>query len=216
MFGENEFTIIPDAIDVEQFKFDIDQRNICRKYLKLGLKTVYGCIARFSPQKNHKFLIDIFAEIHKRDTNTFLLLVGEGYLKTEIQQKINKLNLADSVMFLGMRNDINFLLQAIDVMIAPSVYEGFGISVLEAQCAGVCCYVSDIFNDEIMQTPIIMKIGLHKSAEEWAIQIINNQAKLNYCERKAYSLEIKNKGYDINSIALNMEKVFLNNVRSKN
>ncbi|MCT0020851.1 glycosyltransferase [Weissella cibaria] len=215
MFGNNQFTVIPNAIDVDKYKFNADVRLSYRKKMSVGSKTVYGCVARFSPQKNHDFLIKIFSEIYRKDNDSLLLLIGDGQLKKNLKQQVENLNLNSAVKFLGMRGDINNLLQTVDVMIAPSLFEGFGISVLEAQCAGVSCYVSDAFNDEVMQTPLIKKVPLSQSAEQWANQILLGQKNVKESKRKSYDVEIEKSGYSTNSMVVKMEQIFADNLKNK-
>lgn len=214
MFGNNQFTVIPNAIDIDKYRFNTCIRLSYREKFTIGSKTVYGCVARFSPQKNHEFVIKVFSEIYRKDNNSLLLLIGDGQLKEKLQQQVEKLNLNDAVKFLGMRDDINHLLQAIDVMIAPSLFEGFGISVLEAQCAGVLCYVSDAFNDEVMQTPLIRKIPLSQSSKQWANQILADQKNVKESKRKSHAVEIEQNGYSISSMVVKMEQIFANNVKN--
>lgn len=211
MFDGSEFTIIPNAIDVNKFDFNPRIRKAYREKFDLSSNIVFGCVARFSPQKNHDFLIDIFHKIHLQNPNSTLLLVGDGDLKEQLQQKVSRLNISDSVKFLGMRTDIPELMQAIDVIISPSVFEGFGISVLEAQCTGLRCYVSEVFNDEVIQTPNVQKISLGNSSEQWAQIISDDLREKTISVRKSYKDKIINSGYDIGSMVRNIEKLFTRN-----
>jgi glycosyltransferase EpsF len=137
LFGDKSFnagkvTIIPNAIDIEMFKYDPIARKKLRK--EIGLRNddfVIGHIGRFVKQKNHAFLIDVFAEVKKE--NAKLVLVGQGPLREEIENKVKKLGLEKDVFFLGQRNDANKLYSVFDVFCLPSLYEGLGVVAIEAQ-----------------------------------------------------------------------------------
>lgn len=212
MFGSSKFRVIPNAIDTTNFIFDKEIRRLYKEKFELGSKRVYGSVARLDPQKNPEHLIDVFYEIHEREKESVLVIVGDGVLKSKLVEKVKRLGLEQEVLFLGMRDDISGLMQMIDTMIAPSIFEGFGISVLEAQAMGIRCYVSDIFNDEVLQTPIIKKISLHKTAKEWANEIIKDQNDHELMNRTSYAENIKRNGYDINQIASELEYFFKKNI----
>ena len=106
-------------------------------------KFVIGHVGRFERQKNHEFLIEVFAEVHKKNENSVLLLIGDGSLKDPIRQKVIVLNLEEYVFFLGQRDDVADLLQTMDVFVLPSLYEGFPVSIVEAQANGLVCIASD-------------------------------------------------------------------------
>lgn len=214
MFGSSEFRVIPNAIDTTNFKFDEEKRRIYKEKFGLVSKRVYGSVARLVHEKNPEHLINVFSEIHKRENNSALVIVGDGVLKSNLVEKVKKMGLEQEVLFLGMRDDISDLMQMMDTMIAPSIFEGFGISVLEAQSMGLRCYVSDVFNDEVLQTPLIQKISLDKTAKEWAIEIIKDQNSHELLSRTSYSENIKKNGYDINQIASELECFFKKNQSS--
>lgn len=208
MFGSSDFRVIPNAIDTNDFKFDEEVRRIYKEKFGLVSKHVYGSVARLSPEKNPEHLIDVFYEIHKRENESALVIVGDGALKDSLVEKVIEMGLEQEVLFLGMRDDVSGLMQMMDTMIAPSIFEGFGISVLEAQSMGIRCYVSDAFNDEVLQTPIIKRIGLNKTAKEWANEIIRDQNNSGLVTRTSYADNIRKNGYDIDQIALELEDFF--------
>ena len=158
LFGNKEYDkgnvyLLNNAIDLDKFKYDEKIRNEKRKELNIDDDTlVIGHVGRFVEQKNHRFLIDIFNEVHKEKENSILMLVGQGPLMEEIKEKVKALGLENNVMFLGQRNDINELYQAMDLFLFPSLYEGLGMVVVEAQCSNLPCIVSS-------EVPKIVKIG---------------------------------------------------------
>ncbi|MCL2577713.1 MAG: glycosyltransferase [Defluviitaleaceae bacterium] len=167
-FGNNKnIQIIQNGIDTNLFKFNPEIRNEVR--CELGIPKDILCIghiARFSPIKNHAFLIDIFQCLRKR-VNCVLVLVGDGDLQPVIQEKVSKAGLTKSVMFLGKRQDVHRLYQSFDVFMLPSVSEGFGLVAVEAQCAGLPCVVSEYVPKTIACSNNIRFIPLN-SSEEWA------------------------------------------------
>ena len=149
-FDEGKVTIIHNAIDVEKFKFDPEARKKLRK--EIGIKEddfVIGHIGRFVSQKNHTFLIDVFAEVKKERKNAKLVLVGQGPLREEIEEKVKKLGLEKDVFFLGQRDDTNKLYSVFDVFCLPSLYEGLPVVGIEAQTNGVPCIFAKKITKEI-------------------------------------------------------------------
>lgn len=212
-FDEGKVTIINNAIDVEKFVYNEDIRKKVRNELKEKCKSeinddtlIVGHIGRFVKQKNHEFLIDIFNEIHKRKENSVLMLVGQGPLQKEIEEKVNNLGLQDCVLFLGQRNDANELYQAMDVFVLPSLYEGLGMVLIEAQYAGLNCYCSETVPKEAYISNLLTKITLSESSSKWAEKIIDGQNKFT---RKDMTEELKDSGYDVKIEAKNLEEKYL-------
>lgn len=168
-YDQGKVYLLNNAIDVDKFKYDEKIRKEKRKELNIkDNQLVIGHIGRFVQQKNHEFLIDIFNEIYKQDKNAILLLIGEGPLKEEIQNKVDELRLDKNVKFLGQRSDANELYQAMDLFLFPSLYEGLGMVLIEAQCAGLPCIAS-------IEVPQIAKISdkfvfenLKENPKKWA------------------------------------------------
>ena len=198
LFGNKEFDkgnvyVLNNAIDLDKFKFDGNIRNIRRSELKIDENTlVIGHIGRFVAQKNHTFLIDVFNEVHKENNNTILLLIGQGPLQEEIKKKVKRLGLEDSVKFLGQREDVNELYQAMDIFLFPSLYEGLGLVLIEAQTSGCYCIAST-------EVPITAKIcdnitflPLKSDKKEWSSKI-----QINY-KRNSQEEKAREKKYDIN------------------
>ena len=213
LFGNKEFDkgnvyILNNAIDVEKFKYDENVRKEVRKELEIDENTlVIGHVGRFVEQKNHRFLIDIFNEVHKEKTNSMLLLVGQGPLMAEIKDKVKKLGIEKSVSFLGQRNDANRLYQAMDVFVLPSLYEGLGIVLIEAQCSGCYCIASTEVPNVANVNKSIKFIHLKINEIEWAKNIIKS-AKLRF-EKSNINI-FKEKGFDIRYESKKLIKKYLN------
>lgn len=170
-----EVTIFNNAIDIDKFKFNPDVRNEVRKELGIEDKFVVGHVGRFCYQKNHKFLIKIFDEIHKANPNSVLLIIGKGDLEDEIREHTKNLRLDECVKFPGQRNDVNRMYQAMDVFVLPSFYEGLPVVGIEAQMAGLPCVFSSEITKEILMTPNAVMLDLDSSTEEWKNAVLSSQ-----------------------------------------
>ena len=213
LFGNKEYDkgnvyLLNNAIDLDKFKYNESLRKTKRK--ELGIKDdtlVIGHIGRFVAQKNHDFLIDIFNEIHKKNNNSILLLAGQGPLMEDIKNKVKELNLEDSVKFLGQRNDANELYQAFDVFLLPSLYEGLPVVGVEAQAAGLLCYLSDDMTKETKVLDITKFMSLNNTPEEWADNILDDVKKY---KRIDTSKEMTAKNFNIKEEAKKLEEYYLN------
>ena len=199
MFGRDcikrgKVHIIRNAIDVEQFAFNNNQRNLIRKELNIENKFVVGHVGRFNSQKNHAFLIDIFKEIYKDNPDSVLLLVGKGELESIIRQKIDLLGLKNNVIFTGVRSDIPQIMMAMDVFIFPSFYEGMPNTVIEAQATGLPCVISDTITKEVKITESVKFLSLKQTSVEWATLA---QKSIKGLERGETKGEFSKYGYDI-------------------
>lgn len=198
LFGKknkSKFIQLNNAIDAKNYSYNEVKRAEVRKSLGLTEELVVGHVGRFNPQKNHSFIIDVFNEVHKKEPDSVLLLVGDdsGKVAEDIHKKVDEVNLAGAVRFLGVRTDVADLMQAMDVFLFPSLFEGFGIAALEAQAAGLPAVVSKRIPPECMITDCISSLELDFSAEIWANRLI--EAAKN--ERKNRFSEIKRAGFDI-------------------
>lgn len=153
-FGEeavknHNYEFIPNAIEVERFIYNDAIRNEIREKYNLNGKHVIGHVGRFMAQKNHSFLLDVFAEYSKIDDNSMLVLLGDGELLDEMKQKANSLGIADKVIFVGNVGNANEWYQAFDLFVLPSVWEGLPVVGVEAQAADLPCIFSDSVTTEI-------------------------------------------------------------------
>lgn len=204
LFGNSEVKVIHNAVDYEKFKFNGAKRDELRKELGIENNLVIGNVGRFTTQKNHTFLIDIFNEIHKQNENTSLMLVGIGEKEQEIRDKVIRLGLEKNVKFMGFCNNTNELFWCMDVFLMPSLYEGLPVVGVEAQCTGLPCFVSkDVITDEVKIANNVTFIELEKTAEEWADIILNSDL-----ERKDTYQELKNAGYFIEQTVEELEKFY--------
>ncbi len=164
-------TIFNNAIDLNKFKFDENVRNEVRKELGIEDKFVIGHVGRLCFQKNQEFLIDIFEEVHRRDPNSVLLLIGDGEDREKIENRIKDIH---GVFLLGNRNDVDRMYQAMDVFIFPSKYEGLGNVVVEAQVCGVPVIVSDNVPEVVRISDGVVFLSLSADIKIWAEKALNN------------------------------------------
>ena len=211
LFGDKEYDkgnvyLLNNAIDIEKFKYDERLRANKREELGIDDDTlVIGHIGRFVEQKNHRFLIDIFNEIHQKNKNSILLLVGQGPLMKEIKEKVEKLNLSRCVKFLGQRNDANQLYNAMDVFLFLSLYEGLGMVLIEAQANGLPCLASSEVPQTAKITNIIDFIDLKEDKNIWVEKILNTHSS----RRLDFFQKAVNGKYDIHCEAKKLEDKYL-------
>lgn len=194
-FGNRDCQQIKNGIDVEKFRFNPSVRDRIRSELKINDEIVVGHIGRFGIEKNHKKLINVFAEIHKKNKKTKLVLCGDGEERHNIETQIKTHNLENSVLLLGVVNNVNEILQAIDVIVMPSLFEGLPFALLEAQAAGLKCVVSDTVSQESNILGQNVFISLNESDYRWAEQVLNSVTP--YSEREQFADQILKKGFDI-------------------
>lgn len=189
-----EAIIIKNGIDTVNFQFSLNTRKEVREELNIPEETVVlGHVGRFSPQKNHKYLIDIFTKVNDLFPNTLLILVGDGPLRKDVEERVNTLGLTNKVIFLGSRNDVARFYNAFDIFLFPSLHEGFGIALLEAQVNGLPCIISNVIPKEVdMGIGLIKYLSLDQM-DEWVQSVLN-------VRNEAREIDIKkiiDKGYDI-------------------
>lgn len=200
--------ILKNGIETDKFHYAPEIRNEVRSKLNLDKDTlVLGHVGRFSPQKNHQLLLNIFAGLNDKIPNSILLLAGDGPLKPKIKEQINALNLNEKVRFLGVRDDIHGLLQAFDLFIFPSLHEGLPVTLIEAQGAGLPCIISDTITKEVdMGVGLVQYLPLTDTAP-WVEQIVTfrERKQARTIDQKALSV----KGYDIRITAEQTQTSYL-------
>ena len=212
MFGDRTYDagkvfLLRNAIDLDKFRYDEEIRRRKRAELGIGDGTfVVGHIGRFVTTKNHAFLLDIFDEIHKRESDSLLLLAGKGPEEEAVKEKVGSLGLEDAVKFLGQRSDVAELYQAFDAFVLPSLYEGLTVVGIEAQAAGDPCFFSDAMTTETKVTDGAVFISLGESAGAWAEKILSDVRGFT---RRDTHAELAASGYDIKREASRLEEKYL-------
>ena len=201
--SDGKVTVINNAIDCCKFKYNEDVRNVVRKELGLEDNFIIGHVGRFIEQKNHTFLIDIFKAIKQRKKNAKLILIGDGELKNKILWKAEQLNLENDVLFLGIRDDVHRLMQAMDVFVLPSLFEGLPVIGVEVQASGLPIVMSKNITREIGLVNYSY-IGLEEPADYWAEHIIS----IKHRDRRNAYMRIMESGFDIHEEAKKLEKIY--------
>lgn len=207
LYGENipreRVKILPNAIDVEKYHFNPEKRKRIRSKLGINDRVVVGTVGRYSYQKNQEFLIRAFAKAYRKNRSLFLVLIGQGELKGYLSALINELGVGGSAVCMDWQENVCDYLQAFDVFCLPSRFEGLGISAIEAQAAGLECYVSDNVPDEAAVTGMVKYLPLEEEIWEKAIA----ESRING-EREWHDREIAGKGYDIRNAAEMLAKIY--------
>lgn len=193
MFGQHNFVVLNNGINISRYIFNAAEREAVRQSLQLEDCQLVGHFGRFFKPKNHAFLIDIFAEMYKLNKKVRLLLFGSGPLKHKIMRKVNRLGLADAVLFMGVRDDVPKFIQALDIFVFPSRFEGVPVTLIEAQAGGLPCLVSENVTRETKITDGVVFMPLAESAATWAEKALQMMQRH---ERKDTSREIVKAGYD--------------------
>lgn len=201
LFGEkplkaNELIVLNNAVNVKEFKYKAEIRSRIRNELEIGNELVIGHIGRYNKQKNHEFLIEIFKAVVEKKPDSILLLTGEGDLRIQIERKVSQLGLNSNVKFLGVRSDVSDIMQAMDIFLFPSLFEGLPVVLVEAQAAGLRCIVSDTITKESDVTGRVEFISLGDAPEIWANLILTSSY-----EHADTAELMSSKGYDTASMA---------------
>ena len=205
-FGNKKFEIIKNGIDSKKYIYNIETRNEIRKMLNIPEEVLaFVHVGRFSEQKNHTFLIDIFKEIYDRNQDARLFLVGDGGLKGAIENKVKDLQLQDKVIFLGTRDNVNEILQAMDAFLLPSLHEGLPVVGIEAQAAGLPIYISDTVSPEVKITDLVTFYPLQEYSQNWAKNILDT---IETKKRINTQPQIIQAGYDIVNTAKILEQYY--------
>ncbi len=175
LYGNSPFHVVNNAIDLNRFVFSAEKRGRIRSELKVSSDTiVVGHIGRFNVQKNHMFLLDIFAECLRKNENMKLVLVGDGELKQAVSDRIKNLGIENFVIQPGVRRDVEDFYSAFDVFVMPSLFEGLPVTGVEAQAAGTPCVFSTEITPEVNLLPSTKFIPLADGPSKWADAIVES------------------------------------------
>lgn len=200
---QKSYSIIPNAIETQRYRFNPEIRSRVRQQMGLQQKFVVGNVGRLHFQKNQMFLLDIFNEIVQSLPDAVLLLVGSGEDEDKLKSKARVNGIDDKVVFLGTRLDVPDLLQAMDIFIMPSLFEGLGIVSIEAQAAGLPCLMSDVLPKETKVTVHSDYLSLNDNVECWANRALEMATQF---ERKDSTFSVKEHGFDIKQAAWSLEE----------
>ncbi len=189
--------IIPNAIDVKRFVYDEGERRRMRDALGIADSLVLGHVGRFDYQKNHPYLLEVFAEVCRMRSDAVLLLLGDGAARPAMEERCRELGIADRVRFLGNRKDTEHYYLAMDVFLLPSFFEGLPGVLVEAQAAGLACIVSDTVTREAEATDLVTWLSIDDPPERWADEVIKRAA---YARRDTGE-EMRKAGFDVRTQA---------------
>ncbi|HKM02201.1 MAG TPA: glycosyltransferase family 1 protein [Sedimentibacter sp.] len=203
LYGENacngnNFYVLKNAIDTKKFAFSKEVRERVRKNLLLEDKLVLGHVGRFEQQKNHDFLMKVFHDINNLNKDARLILIGGGPLEGAIREKVCRLHLEEVVIFLGIRSDVNELLQAMDLFLLPSFFEGLPVTLIEAQAAGLPILVSNTITREVQVTELIEYLEIDNGVAQWS-KAVSNIKKVKSREDSSIELGIMESGYSVST-----------------
>lgn len=209
MFDDNAFALSRNAIDVDSHSFNADNRSQIRKQLDIENKFVIGHVGRFATPKNHEFLLNVFAKVKCQRCDCILMLVGDGELETAIRAKAEQLGIADSILFMGRQSNVGELMSAMDMFVLPSLYEGLGIVLVEAQCNGLPCVVSqEAYNEEVSVYPELLSVlPLPCGAEAWANHVLDKMSS--EIDRNVDLSILRDCGYDMKTEITKLEELYL-------
>lgn len=201
MFGESSvsgsrFHLMRNALNLEDYAYDRMVRSDLR--FEMGIPEdafVVGHVGRFNQQKNHLFLLEVFAKIAKRRHDAVLLLVGKGETRRAVEERVARLGLTDRVVFAGVRSDVCRLYSAMDVFVFPSVYEGLPNVIVEAQANGLPCVISDSITREVGICGNVVFIGLDNGLDKW----VDNALSAERIRSNVSATDLVASGYEINS-----------------
>lgn len=203
MYGDR-YRIINNAIDVDKFKFDQIAREKIRRDFNIPAGAfVVGHVGRFWPEKNHVFLLRVFCQLLQEKPNAYLVLIGEGGLESKIKDLACDLGISDRVIFAGVRKDVNKALSAFDVFAFPSIYEGLGIVVIEAQANGLATVCSEAVPDNAILLNNVKRISLDQGPQFWADTIMQSNT-----QRVEPGRHLAQGGFDINIEAKKLQDYY--------
>ncbi|MBQ4536498.1 MAG: glycosyltransferase family 1 protein [Lachnospiraceae bacterium] len=179
LFGKDNFVVLNNAIDVNKYSYNLFERKKIREELNISNEIfVIGHVGKINFSKNHVFIVEVFSEILKINSDSVLLLVGDGPLRGELEKLIKEKSIEDKVVFVGMSEETEKWLNAMDYFIFPSNFEGFGLALVEAQANGLPCMASDVVPRLTDATKTVRYMSLLTEPSIWATEIMNSK-----CER---------------------------------
>lgn len=199
---KNNYIFLPNAIDTEKYRFSGKTAAECRKEWGLEGKFVLGHVGRFHEAKNHMFLLKVFAGVAAAREDAVLLLVGDGELREEIVREIDRLGIGDRVILTGIRDDIPRLMQAMDLFVFPSLWEGLPVTVVEAQAAGLPCLISDRITTDVDVSELVKRLPIGH-IQPWVQEVLHLEIK-----RISVTARIIEAGFDINDSVCRMAALY--------
>lgn len=216
MFGNKHVTIVNNGVDTDLYKFNSETRDFIRSKHKWDNCRVLGHVGIFLEIKNQTFIVDVFKELYQKDNSYRLVLIGEGPMQNCIRDKVERLGLKDMVTFTGNINNVHEYLNAIDLILMPSLFEGLPLTLIEQQANGLQCVCSDTITKEADKSGNLHFISLNKSAKEWAEEV-NTFIKTDEREQRSHNaiINIIKTGYSIKEEAKKLSAFYKNSIKTK-
>lgn len=216
LFHAKPFNELKNGIDVDKYHYNTEMRVRIRSFLNISDTIVIGHIGNFIVQKNHTFLLEWFAELVKEHPKYRLLLISDGMLFDKMKEKAKRLGIDEYTIFLGKTMEIENYLQAMDLFVLPSLYEGLPVVLVEAQAAGLPCLVSDTVAREADLTHSCSFVSISTS-KTWVDHVLTIAIDENKREETSYDncQIIKDAGYDINANANELKNIYRRSLERK-
>ena len=208
LFGDSKYDVYHNGVDTEKYRFSQENRRLIRKQLKCEGKTVIGNVGAFVPAKNHRFMVNVFEVYSKRNPDAVLWFIGDGASRSSIELLVEEKGLQNKVLFLGVREDMQELYAGMDLFLFPSIYEGYGNVLLEAECEGVPCLTSDCIPQDACVAENVFSFSLHKTMDEWA-DMIDFALKAQINEKENYHRIMDEKGVSVESEISRLENLYV-------
>lgn len=210
LYGKRKYTVLNNAINLERFQYDEEVRKQYRRQLGINEEILIGHVGHATKQKNQDFLVNVFKEYNRLNSNSKLLLVSDGPLLDSIKEKVNLMGLQDNVIFTGNRSDVECVYQAMDILVFPSLWEGLPLVAIEAQVSGLPVLASKNVSVTAGCTDRFYSMDLELGEKQWAEKI---ECILDECEKRKVLSEkekqaIRNKGFDIKTEAAKLEYIY--------
>ncbi len=208
LYGACSYRVISNAINIENYRYQKEACDTAREELSIGSDFLIGHVGYFDISKNQTFLVDVFHEFHQKIPNSKLLLIGDGDLRENVEQKIANLGLQDCVILTGRRMDVNRLYSAMDIFVMPSMDEGLPLCLLEAQANALPVLAADTITQEVKCLDRMYYLSLEDGPERWA-EKIEQIYQMQYDRSIDPTPNLREKGFDIHYEAGTLEKIYL-------
>lgn len=210
LFTNNDFRVLNNGINADKFAFNASNRTFVRdKYHIDDSKVVLGHVGKIYKPKNHLYLINVFNQYLKRNNNAILLLVGDGVMRKKVETEVKSLGIECNVIFAGMQTNVEAYLSAMDYFVFPSIWEGMPLSVIEAQAAGLNCFISDTIDSDVIVTKDVTSLPIIEVDEVWSSVIPTNLPENREARSKENIARIKEAFFDSNACCKVLEKIYL-------
>lgn len=207
LFGSSDYDVYHNGIDIDRFTFSEKSRNEIRKKYNCENKFVIGNVGAFAPAKNHKFMVEVFEEIKKIKPNAVLWFVGDGAMREGIERIVHEKKLSDDILFLGIQKDMPAIYSGMDIFWLPSLFEGYPNAVLEAECEGLPCLISDCIPQDVRIMDNSVSFSLSETKQDWASKLFEVY-ELGHDNREVCAKKVEHMGASIKKEIQKIETLY--------